>query len=91
MLSQCKDRKSLLKLVNKEITFDQFVTKHNCDNEGLKYSCKDDLLQKGINPSFFENLDEIEHQMKTIFGVKSIKDIDPDEVANNGKKNALMA
>ena len=44
LLSQCKDRKSLLRLVNKEITFDQFVTKHNCDNEGLKYSCKDDLL-----------------------------------------------
>lgn len=48
-ISDLKDRKLLLKLINNEITLDQFITRLNCIEQSIKYYCKDDLLQMGIS------------------------------------------
>lgn len=44
LLSRCEDRKLLAKLVNKEISFDQFVARVNSGRGAQQYKCKDDLL-----------------------------------------------
>lgn len=45
LLSECNDRRIMFKLINGEITLDQFIVKVACDAGGIKYYCKDDLIQ----------------------------------------------
>ena len=76
----------LIKLINSEITFDQFIVKMNCETQGVSYKCKDDLLAAGIQPQFFEDLERTGRQLKAIHGVKTIRQIPPDKIANNNSE-----
>ena len=57
VLKMCDDRRVLFRLIRKQITFDQFITRVICDSQGVVYYCKDDLLDKGLSPEYFENLE----------------------------------
>lgn len=82
ILKSCFDRRVLFKLISKQITFDQFITRVNCDTKGVKYYCKDDLLEKGINPEFFENVGDIGDYLKAVHGVESLEQIKPEDITN---------
>lgn len=57
LLGECNDRRIMFKLINGDITLDQFIVKVACDAGGIKYLCKDDLLDQGISPEFFQEID----------------------------------
>jgi hypothetical protein len=49
------DRRLLFKLLSREISFDQYVVRVDCDTKGVNYLCKEDLInEKGISKHFFD-------------------------------------
>jgi len=49
------DRRLLFKLLGREISFDQYVVRVDCDTKGVNYLCKEDLInEKGISKHFFD-------------------------------------
>ena len=54
-IKDCKDRRFVFKLINKEITFDQFIVRVNCDSKGVDYACKDDLIDRGVSQRYFDD------------------------------------
>jgi hypothetical protein len=73
LLKTNQDRRILFKLIRGNITFDQFTTRVICETQNVKYYCKEDLLQKGINPKFFENVGSIKKYMLAAHGKTSIE------------------
>ena len=70
------DRRLLYKLLNREITFDQYVVRVDCDTKGVNYVCKDDLVnKKGIQKRFFDakQIKKTEKCLKSLHGVRSIE------------------
>ena len=72
--------------MNKEITFDQFIVRVNCDVKGVQYSCKDDLIDRGVARKYFEDstIKRVGAYMKSMHNGKDIENIKPDEIANKG-------
>lgn len=61
ILKFCPDRRILMRLIKKQLTFDQFITKVICETQGFVVYCKDDLIEKGISKEFFdENAPEVD-------------------------------
>ena len=86
LVKDCRDRRFVFKLLNKDITFDQFIVKINCDSKGVHYYCKDDLIDRGVDPKYFdeETLTRVGAYMKSMHQGKDIENIKPDEIANRG-------
>lgn len=58
LLGECSDRRVLFKLINRELTLDQFAVRVTCDAGGIQYQCKDDLIRNmGVPAEFFEEAD----------------------------------
>ena len=83
LMKLCKDRGALIKFINEQITFDQFVARINCQTQGVSYKCRDDLLDDGLRKQFFDNLAETGKQLKAIHNVNKISQIKPEKLANN--------
>ena len=83
LISDSGDRRLLFKLLAREISFDQYVVRVDCDTKGVKYLCKEDLINdKGISKHFFdeEQLKVVEACMKSLHNVKNIDSIKPDAI-----------
>lgn len=68
LIKDCRDRRFVFKLINKDITFDQFIVRINCDAKGVQYSCKDDLIDRGVSQRYFEDatLERVGAYMKSM-------------------------
>ena len=63
----CNDRRLLFKLINGELTFDQFVVRIHCATRGVDYKCKDDLIRDyGVPERFFDPNLKKEHFMQQV-------------------------
>jgi hypothetical protein len=46
----------------------------------VKYFCKEDLLERGISPHFFENVGSIKKYLLAAHGKTSIEQIEADDI-----------
>ena len=91
LIKDCGDRRLVFKLINGEITFEQFVVRVDCESRGVKYVCRDDLIKDiGISEHFFEegSVRKMEAFLKSLHGVTTLKDIKPETILHMGSPPA---
>lgn len=79
----------LFNLIQGEISIDQFITRVNCEANGIKYYCKDDMLERGIHPSYFNNLAKTEQYLLAVHGADNLIEIPPDSITYQGGRPRL--
>jgi hypothetical protein len=63
------------------------VVRVDCDTKGVKYVCKDDLVnEKGIQKRFFDakQIKKTEACLKSLHGVRTVDQIKPDAIVDMG-------
>ena len=73
----------MFRFIRKSLTFDQFITRLICECRNVKFYCQKDLVERGVDPKYFEKNDEIKKFLLAAHKAKSIEDIPPDDITFN--------